>query len=87
MLGSRRPLLTGLVLAAGLTIGTHAAPVAAQSASLFPAGVMTVPVAGVADVVMPPIIVPPIGIGAPHRANVTKERSRTERADITIGGA
>jgi len=80
-------LLTGLVLAAGLTIGTHAAPVAAQSASLFPAGVMTVPVAGVAGVVVPPIIiVPSLGIGTRH-ANVTKERSRTERADITIGGA
>lgn len=82
MMRSPRPLLAGLVVAAGLAIGSPTVPVAAHTVSLFPAGVMVVPVVGVAGVV-----VPPIGIGAAHRANVTKERSRTERADITIGGA
>lgn len=75
----------GLVLAAGLAIG-RPAPVAAETVPLFPAGVLVVPVVGVAGVVVPPIIVAPVGIGTQH-AHVDKERSHSrERADITIGG-
>jgi hypothetical protein len=87
MLRSRRPLLAGLALAAGLAIGGRAAPVAAQSVPLFPAGVMAVPVVGVAGVVMPPIVViPPLGIGTRH-AHVDKDQSHSrERGTITIGG-
>jgi hypothetical protein len=85
MMRSPRPLLAGLVVAAGLAIGSPAGPVAAHTGSLFPAGVMVVPVVGVAGVV-PPIVVPPMGIGTPHRANVNKAWSSTEPADITIGG-
>jgi hypothetical protein len=87
MLRSRRSLLAGLVLAAGLTIGTHASTVAAQSVPLFPAGVLAVPVVGVAGVVVPPIIVvPPLDIGTQH-AHVSKDQSRSrERGSITIGG-
>jgi hypothetical protein len=85
MMRSRRPLVAGLVLAAVLAFGSQAAPVAARSVPLFPAGVMVVPVVGVASVV-PPIVVAPVGIGTPHRANVNKAWSSTEPADITIGG-
>jgi hypothetical protein len=54
---------------------------------LFPAGAMAVPVAGVVGIAVPPIVVtiPPLGLATPH-AHVAKERSHTERADITIGG-
>jgi hypothetical protein len=87
MLRARRPLMTGLILAAGLALGRQASPVAAQSVPLFPAGVMVVPVVGVAGVVVPPIVVvPPLGIGTQHRANVNKAWSSTEPADITIDG-
>jgi hypothetical protein len=86
MLQSPRPLLAGLVLAAGLAIGRQAPPVAAQSVPLFPAGVMAVPVVGVAGVVPPIIVVSPLGIGTSH-AHVDKDQSHSrERGTITIGG-
>lgn len=87
MARSYRLFGAGLVVAAGLAIGTQAAPGAAASGPLFPAGVMVVPVVGVAGVVVPPIVVAPLGIGTQHRANVHKEWSSTDRADITIDGA
>lgn len=86
MLRSDRRLLAGLALAAGLALGGPAVPVAAQSMPLVPAGV-AMPVAGIAGVVVSPIVVvPTIGIGTSH-ARIDKERSHSrERADITIGG-
>jgi hypothetical protein len=86
MMRSCRPLMAGL-LAAGLTLGRPTAPVAARSVPLFPAGVMAVPVVGVAGIVVPPIIVvSPLGIGTRH-ARVDKDQSHSrERGTITIGG-
>jgi hypothetical protein len=79
-------LAAGLVVAAGLAMGWQTAPVAAQSVPLVPAGVMTVPVVGVVGIVTPPIVVvPSLGSGTQH-AHIDKDRSRTKRADITIGG-
>jgi hypothetical protein len=83
MMRSRSLLLAGLALAAGLAISGPAAPVAAESAPLFPTGVMRVLVTGI--VVPPIVVVSPLGIGTRH-AHVDKDRSHTERADITIGG-
>ena len=87
MLRSRRSLLAGLALAAGLVIGGRAAPVAAQSVPLFPAGVVAMPVVGVAAVVVSPIVVvPSLGLGTQH-AHVSKDQSHSrERGSITIGG-
>ena len=87
MMRSPRPLVAGLVLAAGLAMGSQAAPAVAQSVPLFPAGVMAVPVVGVAGIVTPPlVVVAPLGIGTRH-AHVDKDRSRSrERGTITIGG-
>ena len=87
MARSRRPLVAGLVLAAGVAIGSQATPVAAQSVPLFPAGVRAVPVVGVVGVSVPPIVViAPLGIGTQH-AHVDKDRSHSrERGTITIGG-
>jgi hypothetical protein len=85
---SPRPLIAGLVVAAGLAIGGPTTPVAAQSVPLFPAGVVSVPIVGVAgSVVSPIVVVPPLGIGTQH-AHVDQDRSRSrERGAITIGGA
>lgn len=86
MMRSPRPLLAGLIVAAGLAMSSPVVPVAAHTVSLFPAGVVVVPVVGVAGVVVPPVVVPLIGIGTQHRANVNKSWSSTEPAHITIGG-
>ena len=87
MMQSCRPLVAGLILAAGLALGAQAEPAAARTVPLFPAGVMAVPVVGVAGVVVPPIVVvPSLGVGTQH-AHIDKNQSHSrERGTITIGG-